>query len=223
MNYQRIYDSLITRAVGRNVDNYHEVHHIVPRCLGGNDIADNLVKLTPEEHYVAHQLLAKMHPGNQRLTYAAVMMCANRPSNKLYGWLRRKHAINTSASQTGGGNSQFGSIWVFNLLTKDNKKIKSIELQEYLNAGWKQGRVYDFANPHQVCQVCGLQFRSRIKKKTCSKKCNSILTSTGRSYAGREYEFKKLYLELGSMNKALKAMGFVGAVAQYYTWAKTLI
>jgi len=34
---------------------------------------------------------------------------------------------------------------------------------------------------------------------------------------------KKLYAETGSMNTSLKAMGFKGAVGQYYDWAKRLI
>lgn len=36
---------------------YGEVHHILPRSLGGMDISQNLVKLTPEEHYRVHELL----------------------------------------------------------------------------------------------------------------------------------------------------------------------
>jgi hypothetical protein len=223
MNYQRIYDRLIDRAVGRTIDTYYEVHHIIPRCLGGNDTADNLVKLTPEEHYVAHQLLAKIYSTDQRLLYAAVMMCVNRPSNKLYGWLRRKLASCNSIAQTGSGNSQFGSVWIFSLSLKENKKIKVAELQEYLTNGWERGRVQDFNNIYQVCQVCGSKFRDRIKKHTCSKICESAHKSTGRAYTGREQEFIALYKELGSMNKALKAMGFIGAVGQYYHWARSLI
>jgi hypothetical protein len=223
MDYQKIYNSLINRANERNIDTYYEVHHIVPRCMGGDDSSNNLVKLTPEEHYVAHQLLAKIYPNNQRLVYAAVMMCVNRPSNKLYGWVRRKLALCNSVAQSGPGNSQFGSIWVFSSLFKENKKIKVTELQEYLDTGWERGRVYDFNNIHQICQVCNSKFRADIKKHTCSKKCEYAHRSTGRAYAGRENEFITLYNELGSMNKALKAMGFMGAVGQYHQWAKSLI
>ena len=62
--------------------------------MGGNDSLNNLVELTPEEHFVAHQLLIKMYPEVAKLVYAAKMMtigsnnhCRN---NKLYGWLRRR-------------------------------------------------------------------------------------------------------------------------------------
>ena len=62
--------------------------------MGGSNKKENLVYLTAEEHYVAHQLLVKMYPDNKRLVYAANMMCTNSPTgqrnNKLYGWLRTK-------------------------------------------------------------------------------------------------------------------------------------
>ena len=89
MNYTSIYRKLIERARIRENHEYTERHHVIPRCLGGSDDVDNIVRLTPEEHYLAHQLLVKMHPGNRKLLSAATMMTANRKGNKVYGWLRR--------------------------------------------------------------------------------------------------------------------------------------
>ena len=94
MNYQAIYDRLISRAKSRQLTGYTETHHVVPRCLNGEDSIDNLVKLTPEEHYLAHQLLLKIHPNSYKLAYAANMMTVGlgefRSKNKRFGWLRRK-------------------------------------------------------------------------------------------------------------------------------------
>ena len=99
MNYQLIYDNLILRAANRSKkDAYYENHHIVPKCIGGTNAIHNLALLTPEEHYVAHQLLVKMHPTNHRIIWAANMMTVNSPNskrnNKVFGWLRRKMAEN---------------------------------------------------------------------------------------------------------------------------------
>lgn len=55
-------------------DEYHERHHIVPRCMNGTDDEDNLIDLFGREHFVAHKLLAKEHPDNKSLTYAWYMM-----------------------------------------------------------------------------------------------------------------------------------------------------
>lgn len=102
MNYKKIYNNLIEKAQNRILDSdtYFETHHIVPKCLGGTDDKDNLVKLTAEEHYLAHQLLIKIHPSHNGLSYAAIRMTigknSNRYNNKLYGWIRRKAAIDSS-------------------------------------------------------------------------------------------------------------------------------
>jgi hypothetical protein len=91
MDYHRIYSQLIERARNRQIDGYLERHHVVPKCIDGTDDSENLVDLTPEEHYVAHQLLVKIYPKNHDLVFAASMMASTRPGNKLYGWLKRKH------------------------------------------------------------------------------------------------------------------------------------
>jgi hypothetical protein len=80
MNYQKVYDSLMERAVGRTVAGYVEKHHINPRCLGGDDTADNIVELTYREHFIAHWLLYRLHPTHKGLSFAFTMM-ANKNSN----------------------------------------------------------------------------------------------------------------------------------------------
>lgn len=135
MNYAKIYNSLIERGLSRVATDQYEIHHIVPRCLGGTDAATNLVKLTPEEHYVAHQLLVKMHPDNKSLIKAAQMMIPNRPSNKLYGWVRRKFAAAQAEAQSGEKNSQYGTKWINNSV--DEKKVPR---SEPVPTGWELGR-----------------------------------------------------------------------------------
>ena len=96
MNYQKIYDNIVRRGQNRILEGYSEKHHIVPRCLGGTDEVTNLVSLTPEEHYLCHLLLVKIHPNNIRLVKAAMfMVSANKDqqrNNKVYGWLKRQYS-----------------------------------------------------------------------------------------------------------------------------------
>lgn len=94
MDYQRHYDALIERARYRKAVGYVERHHVVPRCLGGGDEPSNLVPLTPEEHFVAHQLLVRLHPEHKGLAIAVWRMTFGKhhENSKRYGWLRRKHA-----------------------------------------------------------------------------------------------------------------------------------
>jgi hypothetical protein len=97
MNYEHIYEQLTSNKNERKKKQgiYYESHHIFPECMGGSNDKENKVLLLPEEHYVAHQLLIKIYPGNSKLIYAAKMMTCNAPNNnrsknKLYGWLRCK-------------------------------------------------------------------------------------------------------------------------------------
>ena len=79
MDYTKIYKSLIDRSLNRLTtgQTYYEEHHIVPRCMGGSDDKLNLVYLTPEEHYIAHQLLVKIYPKDHKLLSAAMFMTAS--------------------------------------------------------------------------------------------------------------------------------------------------
>lgn len=96
MNYHKIYDALVTRGKNRVLTGYKEKHHIIPRCMGGTDELENLVWLTPEEHYVCHLLLVKIHPGSLKLVKAAMFMVSSNSSqqrsNKVYGWLKRQYS-----------------------------------------------------------------------------------------------------------------------------------
>jgi hypothetical protein len=69
-----------------------ERHHVIPKCLGGSNAKENMVALIPEEHYVAHQLLVKMHPRHRGVANAAVLMAERCSGNKAYGWIRRSRA-----------------------------------------------------------------------------------------------------------------------------------
>lgn len=80
MNYTRIYKSIIERGRNRTLGGFVEVHHIIPTSLGGWDVAENRVKLTPKEHFVCHHLLTKMHSGQamHKMMKAWFMMANSR-------------------------------------------------------------------------------------------------------------------------------------------------
>lgn len=112
MNYQKIYDSIVSRAMMRTTTTeYYEKHHIIPEHFyidrkrkgppgwleGDPNDTGNLVLLTPEEHYIAHQLLVKIYPSHGKLIFAVKMMTVNnkyqdRSNNKMFGWLKRLNA-----------------------------------------------------------------------------------------------------------------------------------
>ena len=105
MNYKKIYNDLINsrkKLVRSKKDNYYESHHILPKCLGGSDDKDNLVLLTPREHYIAHWLLTKIHPTNYKIWFALGLMTgmlspkANRQFSSRY-YAKAKEAYREAA------------------------------------------------------------------------------------------------------------------------------
>ena len=84
MNYQRIYNQIIERAQNRKLEGYKEKHHIIPKCIGGNDDKSNLVNLTAREHFLCHKLLCEIHPYNHKLLYALWLMAIGKQKNKKY-------------------------------------------------------------------------------------------------------------------------------------------
>jgi hypothetical protein len=114
--YTRWYYSIITNASTRTAtpSSYKERHHIIPRCLGGNNESNNLVDLTAREHFICHLLLTKMVDKTVRskMTYALWTM-ANlenknqagkryKVSSRIYQQIRQMVSIENS----GAGHSQ---------------------------------------------------------------------------------------------------------------------
>ena len=92
MDYQAHYDKLIARGQRTLIHGYRERHHIIPKCMGGTNRQNNMVYLTAEEHFIAHKLLAKIHPNNKKLLFAIEAMCRHngngRINNKIHGKLK---------------------------------------------------------------------------------------------------------------------------------------
>jgi len=65
MNYELLYARFIASRQGRvfSPGEYSERHHIVPRCEGGGDEPENLIRLSARDHLFAHLILAKWKGG----------------------------------------------------------------------------------------------------------------------------------------------------------------
>lgn len=69
--------------------------------MGGSNKKWNIVRLTAEEHFVAHELLVKIYPENLHLASALIKMAHRCNGNKIYGWIRRRHAAAASKYMKG--------------------------------------------------------------------------------------------------------------------------
>ena len=148
MNYEQIYNDLISYRLSKPATGYIERHHILMKSMGGSDDPSNIVVLTGREHWIAHLLLYKIH-GNSQTIHACNMMamrCEERgipfiKSSRLYEEVRKHHAKLTSNRmkiyQRGEGNSQYGTRWICSIELQLNQKIKC---DEKIPDGWILGR-----------------------------------------------------------------------------------
>ena len=84
-----------TRKEAMSLVGYVEDHHIYPECMGGSNDRSNMTFLSNPEHFIAHQLLAKIYPKNYKFIFSANMMRlgnGERKNNKLFGWIRDQYA-----------------------------------------------------------------------------------------------------------------------------------
>lgn len=71
MTYKSYIEQILCSR-GRNGcgNEYFETHHIVPKCMGGDNSKENLIDLYAFEHFEAHRLLCLENPSNKKLAFA---------------------------------------------------------------------------------------------------------------------------------------------------------
>jgi len=81
MNYLGVYIDIIERANSENRKKnqgiYYERHHILPRCMDGDNSKENLVLLTAREHFLCHRILVLEFPEERGLFYALRRMLSS--------------------------------------------------------------------------------------------------------------------------------------------------
>jgi len=176
MNYKKLYDEIIQSSKNKKIEGYAENHHIIPKSLGGDDNVNNLVRLGAREHFLCHYLLAKMYPKFSeewfKMNNAFIIMKTRSADNRyinsrLYESLRKNFSLVMARNQSGSKNSNFGTIWVHNKTTKENKKIKKHEI---LPEGWEIGRKLIWEDKISICKCCGSTY-IKTQGKYCSETC----------------------------------------------------
>lgn len=65
-----------------------ELHHIIPKSLGGTNESSNIVRLTPREHFIAHALLTKMVIDKKHRRSMAYAFARMKESHNKHGYSR---------------------------------------------------------------------------------------------------------------------------------------
>jgi hypothetical protein len=179
MDYSAIYNRIISNRKANPYNGYVEEHHVIPRCLGGTDEKNNLVKLRAKEHFICHLLLTRMctkrSPEYYKVVHAFMMM-KNAVHNERYisghsyEDLRVAYSIRMSELCSGSGNSQHGTMWIYNPILKENTKVSK---NSVIETGWYRGRVINWeTHASQLrCATCGKQSLPTRDSTYCSRYC----------------------------------------------------
>lgn len=147
--YKVIYENFVDERKQKRIrklsnNTPYEEHHIIPRSLGGSDNSNNLVKLTPREHYFAHLLLVKITSGadqikmSQALRFMSGITKSKRVINSKQYDLAKRLCYRTM--QSAGKNYQPEKELQDEILTT------IVDFDKVLERG--------------VCKVCGIRPRS---------------------------------------------------------------
>lgn len=241
MNYAKIYDDLITKAIAHPHSGYVEKHHIIPRCLGGTDEKSNLVSLSARQHFIAHWLLYKMHR-TKDLAFAWRAMCM-RPKNS------RRQRVN-SHSFSLAKEAWAREMAIANAGVKFSaERLKNLSDAHLGQVAWNKGictgetkgrkeRVAEYLENPQKCVTCSAPIPYRFKsrgRKYCCKVCqfsdpNRITgafnakpnaTSFKKGHSIKEETVKKISAKLTGMKRprgVCPHCGVEGALSLLKRW-----
>lgn len=200
MDPHLIYNNIVTRAKSRTLEGYKEKHHIIPKCVGGTNLKENLVPLTAREHFICHRLLVRIYPESQKLKYALWAMC-----NQYAGNCQRDYKINSYTYER--LKKQFRQL---NTIKNIGKKA-SIETRLKMSIT-RKGRPNNNKGTQKklkfecTCKYCNLKFNAAdIKCYTCKEckeprackcGCGLIVKTPGRYYFSNHDKRGKTYLEI---------------------------
>lgn len=104
-------------------EGYGENHHIIPKCIGGCNSPENIVKLTAKEHYIVHKLLIKMTEGEtkRKMLFAFIRMSYSSKTHERIKYTSRHFEEAKIANSIANKNKK--------LSTEHKEKLKKILLE----------------------------------------------------------------------------------------------
>ena len=120
--YEAWYAAITKRGQIRELDsdNDNEIHHIVPKSLGGSNNISNLTSLTTREHFICHWLLTKIYREGEahwkminalrfmRAENANQKRYSNKITARVYSKLKQEYSKLQSDRYSGAGNPMYG-------------------------------------------------------------------------------------------------------------------
>lgn len=97
----------------------------------------------------------------------------------------------SSVHQTGSGNSQYGTTWIYSIDSRETKRIKD---GEEIPKGWKLGRIQNWEFADRCCSKCGkpLHLDHPCKVHICNE-CKEKECLTTSEFYNKIYQYYKTH------------------------------
>jgi len=139
-----------------------EVHHIVPRCYGGDHSPENLVICSPRLHFLLHWCLWKAFD-DQKMAFAFWSMTSRRSvkASKVYQKLRAEIAQAVSDSKKGVAQ------------TEEHVRNRMLSRSKTITPEWREAR--SKAMKSVICTYSNSLFRAKMSEEAKKKISESKL------------------------------------------------
>lgn len=182
--YQKLYFKIIGNRLQSPLSDtvYTESHHILPRCMSGQNHKQNLVCVSAREHFILHWLLTKMTDGRSRYKMLeAFQIFQNnksrglRMTSRAIASMRQANAFAASARNIGNTHWKLRRSDSPETLHKQKEHsskcrwindgaLEKFEIDhvEFVQSGnWKYGRIKQ-TKPRKACPPIQAETRKRI-------------------------------------------------------------
>lgn len=168
MDYKKVYDAICKRGQERKLEGYSEVHHIVPKCMGGLDVSENLTILTGREHFIAHWLLAR-HYNTNKLWHAFFCMTKLKNPNQEFRYTPSSRAI--EEAKEARSRMLIGNKYATGKRTEEAKdKMREAKLKNPTRY-WR-GKTIPEEVKARIASTLSKKFKGIPKRKVTCPHCN---------------------------------------------------
>lgn len=107
--YSKLIENIQNKDRKKADDCEYDLHHILPKSMGGTNKKTNLVLLTPREHFLAHMLLVRCveYQHINKMLCALIWFKKEAKNSRKYAYFR----ATISRYSTGELNSAYGKMW----------------------------------------------------------------------------------------------------------------
>ena len=187
MNYKLIHDSIINNAKKRAstkkgaklILGYFETHHIVPKCMDGDNTKENLVFLSAREHFIVHILLVKIYPHDKSLLYACNRLIGDKRENRTNG--KTYESLKRQISEYRKTQNKQNNIKIAEASIKISKSLKGRNKHTHPHVAAQANAVKGRTKFNDAGMAASAAKRRGRTKETCEGVASMAKALTGRN------------------------------------------